>query len=38
MQQLNQPLYRGYLLSQQLREIYRVPLDQAITLLDAWLA
>jgi transposase len=38
VQQLNQRLYRAYLLSQQLREIYRVPLDQAIALLDAWLA
>ena len=37
VQQLNQRLYRAYLLSQQLREIYRVPLDQAITLLQAWL-
>ena len=38
VQQLNQRLYRAYLLSQQLREIYRVPFDQAIALLDAWLA
>jgi transposase len=38
VQQLNQRLYRAYLLSQQLREIYRVGFDQAITLLDAWLA
>jgi transposase len=37
VQQLNQRLYRAYLLSQQLREIYRVGLDQAIALLDAWL-
>ncbi len=37
VQQLNQRLYRAYLLSQQLREIYRVPFDQAIALLDAWL-
>jgi transposase len=36
VQQLNQRLYRAYLLSQQLREIYRVPFDQAIALLDAW--
>ena len=36
-QQLNQRLYRAYLLSQQLREIYRVPFEQAIALLDAWL-
>jgi transposase len=37
VQQLNQRLYRAYLLAQQLREIYRVPLETAITLLDAWL-
>jgi transposase len=37
VQQLNQRLYRAYLLSQQLREIYRVPPDQAIALLKAWL-
>lgn len=37
VQQLNQRLYRAYLLAQQLRQIYRVPLDQAIALLDAWL-
>jgi transposase len=38
VQQLNQRLYRAYLLSQQLREIYRVPFDDAIVLLDAWIA
>jgi transposase len=37
IQKLNQPLYRGYLLSQQLRQIYRVDPDEAITLLNAWL-
>jgi len=37
IQQLNQRLYRAYLLAQQLRQIYRVGLDQAIALLDAWL-
>ena len=37
VQQLNQRLYRAYLLAQQLRQIYRVPADQAIALLDAWL-
>jgi transposase len=36
VQQLNQRLYRAYLLSQQLREIYPVPLADAIALLDAW--
>ena len=34
---LNQRLYRAYLLAQQLREIYRVELEDAIALLDAWL-
>jgi transposase len=38
IQQTNKRLYRAYLISQQLREIYRVPLKQAILLLDAWLA
>ncbi len=38
IQQTNKPLYRAYLISQQLREIYRVPFDEAIKLLDAWLA
>jgi transposase len=38
IQQTNKPLYRAYLLAQQLREIYRVPLEHAIALLDAWLA
>jgi transposase len=37
VQKLNQRLYRAYLLCQQLREIYRVPLEHAISLLDAWL-
>jgi transposase len=37
IQQTNKPLYRAYLLAQQLREIYRVPASQAIGLLDAWL-
>jgi transposase len=38
IQQTNKRLYRAYLLAQQLREIYRVPYEQAIVLLDAWLA
>jgi transposase len=38
VQALNQRLYRAYLLSQQLRKIYRVPFEEAIALLDAWLA
>ena len=38
IQQTNKPPYRAYLISQQLREIYRVPLEIAVRLLDAWLA
>jgi transposase len=37
IQQLNHRLYRAYLLAQQLREIYRVPFDHAVVLLEAWL-
>jgi transposase len=37
VQQLNQRLYRAYLLAQQLRQIYRVGLDDAIVSLEAWL-
>jgi len=38
IQQTNKPLYRAYLISQQLREIYRLTYDEAVELLDAWLA
>jgi transposase len=38
VQQTNQRLYRAYLLKEQLREIYRVPVEHASALLDAWLA
>jgi len=34
---LNGPLYRAYLLKEQLRQIYRLEPDQAIKLLDGWL-
>ncbi len=37
IQETNKPLYRAYLLAQQLREIYRVPYEHATVLLDAWL-
>jgi transposase len=37
IQKLNQRLYRAYLLKEQLRQIYRVPAEQALALLDAWL-
>jgi transposase len=38
IQETNKALYRAYLISQQLREIYRVGYDDATRLLDAWLA
>jgi transposase len=34
----NEPLYRAYLLKEQLRAVYRVPAEHAPALLDAWLA
>jgi transposase len=37
IQQTNKRLYRAYLLSQQLREIYRVPAADGLVLLEAWL-
>lgn len=37
IQQLNAPLFRAYLLSQQLRAVYQLPPKQALQLLDAWL-
>ena len=37
VQRTNKPLYRAYLLKEQLRQIYRLPPDHAIALLDGWL-
>jgi len=37
VQKTNQPLYRGYLLKEQLRAFYRVPTEHAEDMLDAWL-
>jgi transposase len=37
IQKLNHKLYRAYLLAQQLRQIYRVPAEHALILLEAWL-
>lgn len=37
VQRANKPLYRAYLLKEQLRQIYRLPADAAIKLLDGWL-
>lgn len=33
----NKPLYRAYLLKEQLREVFRLPFGQARALLDSWL-
>lgn len=38
VQQTNQRLYRGYLLLNELRGVYRVPRHQAREQLDAWLS
>jgi transposase len=38
IQRINRPLYRAYLLKEQLRQIYRLPAKAAIALLDRWLA
>jgi transposase len=37
VQKTNRPLYRAYLLKEQLRQIYRLPADAAIALLDGWI-
>jgi transposase len=38
VQKTNRKLYRAYLLKEQLRQIYRLPAEGAIALLDGWLA
>jgi transposase len=38
IQRTNRKLYRAYLLKEQLRQIYRLPTNAAIALLDRWLA
>jgi transposase len=38
IQKTNGPMYRAYLLKEQLRQIYRVPTKHAEPLLDQWLA
>ena len=35
--QVNDPLYRAYLLKEELRIIFRVPYEQAKVLLESWL-
>jgi transposase len=37
IEQTNRPLFRAYLLKEQLRQIYRLPATAAIELLDGWL-
>jgi len=37
IQKLNTPIYRAYLLKEQLRQIYRASTEDALKLLDAWL-
>ena len=38
VEKLNRPLYRAYLLKEQLRQIYRLPARKAIALLGEWLS
>jgi transposase len=38
IERLNRPLYRAYLLKEQLRQIYRLPARAAIAMLDEWLS
>jgi transposase len=38
IQKTNARLYRAYLLKEQLRQIYRLPAEEAIKLLDEWIA
>lgn len=38
VQRVNQPLYRAYLLKEQLREVFRVKGEAGMSLLEAWLA
>ena len=37
IQKLNAPIYRAYLLKEQLRQIYQLPAADGIKLLDSWL-
>jgi transposase len=37
IEQTNRPLFRAYLLKEQLRQIYRLPTKAAIQLLDGWI-
>jgi transposase len=37
IEKTNQPLYRAYLLKEQLRLVFQLPFDDALNLIDAWL-
>lgn len=37
VEKTNEPLYRGYLMKEQLRLVFQLPFDDAVNLLDAWL-
>jgi transposase len=37
IQKLNTPIYRAYLLKEQLRQIYHLPYKDALALLESWL-
>jgi transposase len=37
IEQTNRPLFRAYLLKEQLRQIYRLPAKAAVALLDGWI-
>ncbi len=38
VQKTNRPLYRAYLLKEQLRQVFRLPETEALELLDRWIA
>jgi transposase len=38
IQKTNRPLYRAYLLKEQLRQVFRLPETEAIELLERWIA
>jgi transposase len=37
IEKTNKPLYRAYLLKEQLRVVFQLPFDDALDLIDAWL-
>ncbi len=38
IERTNRPLYRAYLLKEQLRQVFKLPVEAAIELLDKWLS